>query len=87
MVWGHEFGKLFLLTIPSEGVDYKAPCIAFTGRKLAKPGPSGGSSTQMGSGSSHGFVLRKPKERSSCIDWINMTGIRECLRLYTYVIV
>lgn len=68
VVWGHESGKLFLLTILFDAMDYKAPCIAFSGRKLAKPALSDGSSTHMGSGSSQGFVPRKPKERSSCID-------------------
>lgn len=40
----------------------------------------------MSYGSSQGFDLRKPKEKSSRIDWINMAGIRECLRLYTYMV-
>lgn len=86
VVWGHEPGQLFLLTIPSEAMDSKASCIAFSGRKLAKPGPSDGSSTHVGSGSSQGFVPRTPRGGSSCIDWINVTGLRECRRLYTYVV-
>ena len=88
--WGHESGKSLLLVTPSEAVDYRAQCVAFSRRetgKLAKSGLNDGRPSHMGSGSRQGFVPRKRKEKSSCIDWINMVGIRECLRLYTYIIV
>lgn len=34
----------------------------------------------MDSGSRHGFVPRKPKEKSGCVDFINMAGIGEYLK-------
>lgn len=83
MVWGHESGKSLLLVTVSEAVDYRVQSVAFSGEgKLAKSELNNGKPSQTGSGSSQGFAPKKPKEKSSCIDWIDMAGIRECLRLY-----
>lgn len=84
VVLGHESDKLLLLTTPSEAMHCNAQCAAFSGRKLAESGQSNG---LWFCGSSQGFAPGKPKEKPSCTDLIHMTGIRECLRLCTCIIV
>lgn len=84
---GHKSDKSLLLMTPSEVVDYKSQCVAFSGRKLAKSVLNDGRPSQMGSCSSESFGPRKPEEKSSWIDQINMAEIREYLRLYLYSVV
>lgn len=63
VVLGPECGRLLLLMSMFEAVAYKALCVAFIEKELAKSGLNSRSCDQMGSYSSQGFA---PKYIYNC---------------------